>query len=101
MALYEAAQTGQPLSPDALKATKVRQNITFLRDQLIEALQVCDVEPMPVPNGTFDAKTQKAVETVAVAPELEGQIQKVVRIGWTMHGQPFRPTEVVIGKSHS
>ena len=101
MALYEVAQTDQTLAPDALKATKVRQNITFLRDQLIEALQVCDVEPMPIPHGAFDAKTQKAVDTLEVAPELEGQIQKVVRTGWTMHGQPFRPTEVVIGRSHS
>ncbi len=63
---YESAQGEQNLPPDALRATKVRHNIAFLREQLVEALQVCEVEPMSLPTGVFDPKTQKAIESVPV-----------------------------------
>jgi molecular chaperone GrpE (heat shock protein) len=97
---YEVDQRSQELSPDALRATKVRQNINFLREQLVEALQVCEVEAMSYPMGNFDPKTQKAIETVPVDPALDGQIMQVIRIGWTMHGHILRPAEVVIGKAN-
>ncbi len=99
MALYQNAQETQSLAPDALKATKVRENIAFVRDQLEQALASCDVEPLPVPNGRFDGHEQKAVGTVPVAPELDGTIQRVERQGWTLKGHVLRPTEVVVGKA--
>jgi molecular chaperone GrpE len=100
MKLYEDVQEGQTLAPDALQGAKVRQNIGFLRDQLVQALGVCDVEPLPLPSGSFDPKSQKAIDTIAVNPELDGTIQNVVRIGWTMHGHVLRPAEVVLGKAN-
>ena len=99
MKLYEASQATHAMAPDALPATKVRQNIGFLRDQLTEALGVCDVEPMPVPSGPFDAKNQKAIDTAPVPPEKDGEIVQVIRIGWTMHGHLMRPAEVILGKA--
>jgi molecular chaperone GrpE (heat shock protein) len=99
MALYEESQSTQVLPPDALKATKVRQNITFMRDQLIEALELCEIEPLPVPSGEFDAKTQKAIDTVPVSPEMDGTIVEVIRIGWNMSGHLMRPAEVILGKA--
>lgn len=101
MESYELAQAGQELPDDALHGTKVRQNITFLRDQLVQALSVGDVEPMPTPTvgHPFDAKTQKAVDTVAVEPALDGTVAQVVRIGWFMNGHILRPAEIVLGKS--
>jgi len=95
---YEGAQSEQNLPPDALRATKVRQNIAFLREQLVEALQVCEVEPMSLPTGAFDPKTQKAIESVPVEAAYDGQIVQVIRIGWTMQGHILRPAEVIIGK---
>jgi molecular chaperone GrpE (heat shock protein) len=97
---YEVDQLTQNLSPDALRATKVRQNINFLREQLVEALQVCEVEPMSYPIGTFDPKTQKAIETVPVDFTQDGQVMNVIRIGWTMRGHILRPAEVIIGKAN-
>ncbi|BCM91730.1 protein GrpE [Abditibacteriota bacterium] len=99
MALYQNAQETQALAPDALKATKVRENIAFVRDQLEQALASCDVEPMPVPEGRFDGHEQKAVATVPVAPELDGTIQHVERQGWMLKGHVLRPTEVIVGKA--
>ncbi len=99
MKLYEDAQAAQTLAPDALRGAKVRGNIAFLRDQLIEALGVCEVEPMPIPVGKFDAHFQKAIQTVPVAPELDGTVVRVIRIGWTLNGQVLRPAEVIVGKS--
>lgn len=101
MKLYEEAQSGQNLPPDALTGTKVRQNLTFLRDQLVEALEVCEVEPLPVPSGVFDAKNQKAIDTAPVTPELDGTIVEVIRIGWTLNGHLLRPAEVILGKAQS
>ena len=99
MALYQTAQQTQSLAPDALKATKVRDNIAFVRDQLEQALASCDVEPLPAPQGRFDGHEQKAVATVPVAPELDGTIQSVERQGWSLKGHVLRPTEVVVGKA--
>jgi molecular chaperone GrpE (heat shock protein) len=101
MKLYEENQQGQTLAPDALRGTKVRQNIGFLRDQLVQALEVCEVEPLAPPSGHFDPKTQKAIDTVAVAPEQDGTIAQVLRVGWTMNGHLLRPAEVVLGKAKS
>ncbi|RYX81760.1 nucleotide exchange factor GrpE [bacterium] len=99
MVLYQTDQESQTLAPDALKATKVRENIAFVRDQLEQALASCDVEPLPAPSGRFDGHEQKAVATVAVAPEQDGTIQSIERQGWTLKGHVLRPTEVVVGKA--
>lgn len=101
MKLYEDAQRGQQLAPEALTGSKVRQNLAFLRDQLVEALQVCEVEPLPAPSGSFDARNQKAIDTVPVEPERDGTILDVIRIGWTLNGHLLRPAEVILGKAAS
>jgi len=99
MALYQTAQELEPLPPDALRAGKVRDNIAFVREQFEQALLACDVEPLPIPEGKFDAHQQKAVGTAAVEPELDGTVQGVSRLGWTIKGHVLRPTEVVVGRA--
>ena len=99
MALYEEDQARLELRPNALRATKVRQNIAFVRDQLEQALASCDVEPLPIPSGRFDGHDQKAISSVPVSPELDGTIQGVTRGGWTLKGHTLRPTEVIVGKA--
>lgn len=99
MALYEVAQAGEELMPDALSAAKVRQNIAFVHEQFVRSLEVCDLELLPVPQGRFNALEQKAVSTVPVPAELDGTIQNVLRLGWTLRGHVFRPAEVVVGKA--
>jgi molecular chaperone GrpE (heat shock protein) len=76
----------------------VRQNVTFFREQLTEALRICEVTPMQTPEGTFDPKCHKAVGIVQVEVEQENIIQRVVRSGWYLNGHVFRPAEVIIGK---
>ena len=76
----------------------VRENVRYFRDQLIEALRVCEVVIMDTPRGQFDAKFQKAIDIVPVSAEENNTIQRVVRSGWFLNGQLLRPAEVVVGK---
>lgn len=82
----------------ALSPRVVRDNVTFFRDQLVEALQVCEVTMMEEPKGEFNPKLHKAIEAVAVDPSQNNTIQKVVRSGWYLNGQLLRPAEVVVGR---
>jgi len=76
----------------------VRENIRYFRDQLIEALRVCEVTIMDTPRGAFSAKFHKAIDVVPVSQEQDNTIQRVVRSGWFLNGQLLRPAEVVVGK---
>ena len=90
--LAQDATATQPLS-----AKLVDDNVRFFLDQLIEALRVCEVTLMDRPQGPFDPKLHKAVEVVAVPPELDNTIQRVVQAGWYLRGHLFRPAEVIVG----
>ncbi len=81
-----------------LSATVVRENVSYFRDQLVEALRVCEVALMDPPTGTFNAKMHKAVDVLPVPEEEDGQIMRVVRSGWFLNGQLLRPAEVVVGR---
>ena len=81
------------LSPRA-----VRDNITFFRDQLVEALRVCEVTMMEGVEGPFNPKLQKAIEVTPVDPSQDNIIQRVVRSGWYLNGQLLRPAEVIVGR---
>ena len=77
----------------------VRENIQFFREQLVESLRICEVTPMQTPEGRYDPRLHKPVETVSVTAEHDGEIQRVVRSGWFLNGRVFRPAEVVVGKA--
>ena len=77
----------------------VRQNTIYFREQLVEALRICEVTPMDDPEGVFNARFHKAVKVVPVAAEEDGKVQRVVRSGWFLNGQLLRPAEVVVGKT--
>ena len=77
----------------------VHDNIHYFRDQLIEALLVIEVTLMERPTGQFDPKLHKAVDVVEVPPEQDNTIQRVVRSGFYLRDQLFRPAEVVVGRS--
>jgi molecular chaperone GrpE (heat shock protein) len=76
----------------------VRENTRYFRDQLVEALRVCEVTIMDAPRGAFNAKFHKAIDVVPVQQEQDAMIQRVVRSGWFLNGQLLRPAEVVVGK---
>lgn len=82
-----------------LSPSLVRENIAYFREQLVEALRICEVTQMEAPEGPFNAKLHKAIEVVAVEPEMENTVQRVVRSGWFLNGQLLRPAEVAVGKS--
>lgn len=79
----------------------VRQNTVYFREQLVEALRICEVTPMDDPNGVFNPRFHKAVKVVPVGIENDGRVLRVVRSGWFLNGQLLRPAEVEIGKVKS
>jgi molecular chaperone GrpE len=87
------AQTAGVLAP-----VVVQENVAYFRDQLIEALRVCEVTIMESPRGAFNPKFHKAVDVMPVSAEEDGTIVKVVRSGWFLNGQLLRPADVVVGK---
>ena len=93
----DAAPNAAP-APGTLAAFVVRENVEYFRDQLIEALQVCEVTIMEAPRGAFNSKFHKAVDVMPVEREKDGTIVRVVRSGWFLNGQLLRPAEVVVGK---
>ncbi|HEX8234747.1 MAG TPA: nucleotide exchange factor GrpE [Abditibacteriaceae bacterium] len=98
----ELAQQERPQVDErrrGLSPALVRQNMAFFREQLVEALHICEVTPMQTPEGVFDPKCHKAVDIALVEPEQENHIQRVVRSGWYLNGHVFRPAEVVVGKT--
>ena len=84
---------GGTLSPSV-----VHQNVRYFRDQLVEALRVCEAVLMDPPSGAFNSKLHKAVDVVPVGAEEDGKIVRIVRSGWFLNGQLLRPAEVVVGK---
>jgi molecular chaperone GrpE (heat shock protein) len=97
LALQERPQGDERRSD--LSPALVRQNMAFFREQLAEALRICEVTPMQTPEGVFDPKCHKAVDIALVESGQENMIQRVVRSGWYLNGHVFRPAEVVVGKT--
>lgn len=89
---------GDTAQGGVLSPSTVRENVGYFRDQLVEALRVCEVVIMDPPSGAFTSKLHKAVDIVPVGAEQDGQIVRVVRSGWFLNGQLLRPAEVVVGK---
>lgn len=77
----------------------VRQNTVYFREQLVEALRICEVTPMDDPKGVFNPRFHKAVAVVPVEAERDGQVLRVVRSGWFLNGHLLRPAEVEVGKN--
>jgi molecular chaperone GrpE (heat shock protein) len=80
------------LSPDLMC-----ENVSFFREQLVEALRICEVTPMRQPEGEVDSRLHKVVETVPTDASEHNVIQRVVRSGWYLNGRVLRPAEVVVG----
>ena len=98
VAMTQNATPNPAPAPGTLAAVVVRENVEYFRDQLVEALQVCEVTIMEAPRGAFNAKFHKAVDVMPVEREKDGTIVRVVRSGWFLNGQLLRPAEVVVGK---
>lgn len=96
----EVAQHEQPDDDErrGLSPRLVRENVVYFRDQLVEALHVCQVTQMDPPKGLFNAKLHKAMGVEDVPREQHGQILRVLRSGWYLNGQLLRPAEVIVGK---
>ena len=98
VAMTQSANPTPTATPGTLSAFVVRENVEYFRDQLVEALQVCEVTIMEAPRGAFNSKFHKAVDVMPVPREQDGNIVRVVRSGWFLNGQLLRPAEVVVGK---
>jgi molecular chaperone GrpE (heat shock protein) len=80
-------------------AQLVRENISFFRGQLVEALATCAVTPMETPKGTVDLHRHKVVKVVPVSVTDNNTVQKVLRGGWFLNENLLRPADVVMGKA--
>lgn len=80
-----------------LSPVLVRENIAFFREQLVEALRICEVTPMNRAEGEIDVRLHKVIETVSVDKSQHNTIQRTVRSGWYLNGRVFRPAEVIVG----
>jgi len=99
MAQSALAEAGGVMdTTSVLSAPIVRENVHYFRDQLVEALRVCEVVLMDPPSGAFNSKFHKAVDVIPVSQAEDGKIMRVVRAGWFLNGQLLRPAEVVVGK---
>jgi molecular chaperone GrpE (heat shock protein) len=97
IALYERPSNGERRQ-SGLSPHLVRENISFFRDQLTEALRICEVTPMEAPKGPFNARLHKVIDVVPVDAAQDGMIQRVVRSGWYLNGALLRSAEVIVGK---
>lgn len=72
-------------------------SLEFLREMLLETLYREDVEPMEDLPDQLDRKRHKVVRTVLTTdPQQDLTIHKVVRTGFTWHGQVLRPEHVEV-----
>jgi molecular chaperone GrpE (heat shock protein) len=97
IALYERPSNGERRQ-SGLSPQLVRENIAFFRDQLVEALRICEVTPMEAPKGAFNARLHKVIDVVPVEASQDGIVQRVVRSGWYLNGALLRSAEVIVGK---
>lgn len=97
IALYERPQSNERRQ-GGLSPKVVRENIAYFRDQLVEALRICEVTPMETPRGVFNPRMHKVIDVVPVDEKQDGSIQRVVRSGWYLNGQLLRSAEVIVGK---
>ncbi|HVF09167.1 MAG TPA: nucleotide exchange factor GrpE [Abditibacteriaceae bacterium] len=96
VALYERPEERRQ---SGLAPSLVRENLAFFREQMVEALRICEVTLMDPPQGNFNPRLQKAVDVVPVDISQDNTILRVVRPGWFLNGQLLRPAEVIVGKA--
>ena len=96
VAIYEQPQERRQTG---LAPSVVRENLAYFREQMVEALRICEVTLMDPPQGAFNARLQKAVDVVPVEESQDNTILRVVRAGWFLNGQLLRPAEVIVGKA--
>jgi molecular chaperone GrpE (heat shock protein) len=96
--LYERPHTDERRQT-GLAPRLVRENIGYFREQLVEALRICEVTQMETPAGAFLPRLHKAIDVAPVDQSQDNQIIRVVRAGWYLNNQVLRPAEVVVGKA--
>lgn len=89
----KAHESGEKLATGDVKA-----NIEHIREQLLDTLKMVEVEMIEHEEDVFNPRVQRAVEVVAVDEAQDNKIQRVIRHGWTLGGNNFRPADVVVGR---
>lgn len=97
----ECEKQDRKAPPHTLSPQLVRENTKYFKDQLVEALRICEVTPMETPRGQFNPKLHKVIDVVPVKADQDGAIQRVIRSGWYINQQVLRSAEVIIGKKIS
>lgn len=74
------------------------KGIGYVRQLLTTTMQEIGLEEIPVEKA-FDPALHEAVDEAEDATHIPGEIVRVVRKGYRMHGRVLRPAAVVIAKS--
>jgi len=75
------------------------QLVFSLREELKEILLRRDLHPISTGDDSFDPRLQRAVSTeVAVSPEEDGKVIRIIREGFSCGELVIRPQEVVVAR---
>jgi len=76
---------------------EARQRVSDLREELLNALYIQEVEPMGALGEFYDKQKQQAIRVIpADDPAEEGKVEQVVREGFLWAGLVLRPQQVII-----
>jgi len=95
-------EVGEAESEDRfIHPAHIKANLDHIQEQLLDALAMVEVEMIQQKEETFNPRLQRAVEVIPVPQEEDNQVIRIVRHGWTLGGNNFRPADVVVGKHES
>jgi molecular chaperone GrpE (heat shock protein) len=76
---------------------EAQQRVSDLREELLNALYVQEVEPMGDLGEFYDKQKQQAIKVIPTDdPSEDGKVEQVTREGFLWAGKVLRPQEVVI-----
>lgn len=81
---------------------EAQQRVSDLREELLNALYVQEVEPMGDLGEFYDKQKQQAIKVIPTDdPSEDGKVEQVTREGFLWAGKVLRPQEVVIRRKES
>lgn len=81
---------------------EAQQRVFDLREELLNALYVQEVEPMGDLGEFYDKQKQQAIKVIPTDnPSEDGKVEQVTREGFLWVGKVLRPQEVVIRRKES
>ena len=79
---------------------EAQQRVADLREELLNALYIQEVEPMGALGEFYDKQKQQAIRVIPTDdPAEDGKVEQVVREGFLWAGKVLRPQQVIIRRT--